>query len=233
MKNSSSMMMQLIALLLLPLAAQAQEAAQAGNRSQSTAWTAADYGFYTPASFSQHPAARQVMDRENMDHALLNAALFFATNTERLRHRLLPFQPSRALTESAFEHSRDMALRGFFSHQNPKDAAKRTPWQRMAAKGVTGGHRAENIAMRTVHGTTYLAAANAIVQQWMKSPGHRANILNPKFTHVGCGAHFCLCAQSHLHATQNFASAVPSSATGRLAPLPRVVASAEEAIAAD
>ena len=72
-----------------------------------------------------------------------------------------------------------------------------------------GGSRAENIAMRTASGMTYLACADQIVKQWMKSPGHRANILNRKLTFLGCGAHACRCPKFHLHATQNFASSAP------------------------
>jgi uncharacterized protein YkwD len=173
------------------------------------AWTAADYTRFTPATFRLHPPVLRVMDRMALDHALLNAALFFATNAERATHKLPLFQPSRALTVSAFGHSRDMTLQDFFSHQNPKDATKRTPWQRMEAEGVIGGQRAENIAMRTVKGMTYLACADAIVKMWMNSPGHRANILNRKFIFLGCGAHGCRCPKFHLHATQNFGSEVP------------------------
>ena len=102
-----------------------------------------------------------------------------------------------------------MAVLGFFSHDNPKDATKRTPWLRMEAKGVFGGERAENIAMRTANGLTYLAYADAIVKMWMESPGHRASILNRRLTFLGCGAHACACPKFHLHATQNFGSVVP------------------------
>lgn len=172
-------------------------------------WTAADYARFTTATFRLHPPVLRVMDRAALDHALLNAAIFFATNAERLKHKLPLFQPSRALTESAFGHSQDMALQGFFAHNNPKDATKRTPWQRMELHGVTGGQRAENIAMRTVNGMTYLAYADAIMKMWMNSPGHRANILNRKLTFLGCGAYACRCPKFHIHATQNFGSEVP------------------------
>lgn len=208
MKSFTQMMLKLLVSLMLPLLSAAQDAAE---------WTATDYARFTPDTFRQHPPAQQVMDREKLDHALLNAALFFATNTERVKHKLPPFQPSRALTQSAFEHSRDMALQGFFSHQNPKQAAKRTPWQRMAAQGVHGGYRAENIAMRTARTVTYLDAADALLKQWMNSPGHRANILNAKFTCLGCGAHFCRTAKLQLYATQNFASTVPGAEAGKQA----------------
>ena len=78
------------------------------------------------------------------------------------------------------------------------------------AKGVAGGYRAENIARNTTAtGSTYLSSAEALVKQWMNSPGHRANILNPRLTRLGCGAHACRCPKFHLLATQNFASAAP------------------------
>lgn len=206
--------------LLVPLCFSAQLSAQttppppdspepAAPSAEMPAWTAEDYVRFTPATFRLHPRVLRVMDRGALDHALLNAALFFATNAVRAKHKLPLFQPSRALTVSAFGHSRDMTLQDFFSHQNPKDATKRTPWQRMEMQGVTGGHRAENIAMLTVNGMTYLACADAIVKMWMNSPGHRANILNRNLTFLGCGAHGCRCPKFHLHATQNFASEAP------------------------
>ncbi|OYW29966.1 MAG: hypothetical protein B7Z47_04180 [Chthoniobacter sp. 12-60-6] len=149
------------------------------------------------------------MDRAKLDSGLLGAAIFFATNEERTKHKLPLFQTSRALMACAYEHSRDMALENFFSHENPNDPAKRTPWQRMEAKGLKSGERAENIARRTTNGLTYMAFADEIMKMWMKSPGHRANILNRNLLFLGCGVHACNCAKFHLYATQNFASVVP------------------------
>lgn len=63
--------------------------------------------------------------------------------------KLLMFQTSRALRACAFEHSRDMDLENFFSHETPNDLTKHTVWQRMEAKGQKSGERAENIALRT------------------------------------------------------------------------------------
>lgn len=172
-------------------------------------WTAKDYTCFTPTTFRLHPPALRAMDRDNLDYALLNAAIFFVTNAQREKQKLPLFQPSRSLTECAFEHSRDMVLQKFFSHENAKDASKHSPWQRMEAKGVIGGYRAENIAMLSTKGMTYLACADAVVKQWMNSSGHRANILNPKLSFLGCGAYACACSKFHLHATQNFSSGAP------------------------
>jgi len=198
-------------LLLITLRLGAEDTAIPATESapEAAPWTMADYARFTPATFRLHPPVLRVMDRAKLDVSLLNAAIFFATNAEREKHKLPMFQTSRALTACAFEHSRDMALENFFSHENPNDPTKRTPWQRMEAKGLKDGERAENIAMRTTNGLTYLAFADEMVKLWMNSPGHRANILSRKLVFLGCGAYACTCPKSHICATQNFASVVP------------------------
>ena len=191
----------LLLLLTLPLVAE--------DTVQPAPWTFADYERFNSTTFRLHPPVLKVMDRAKMDVGLLNAAIFFATNTEREKHKLPMFQTSRALAACAYEHSRDMALENFFSHENPNDPSKRTAWQRMETKGLKNGERAENIAMRTTNGLTYIAFADEMVKLWMKSPGHRANILNRNLIFLGCGVHACTCPKFHVYATQNFASVVP------------------------
>lgn len=201
-------MTRLISLLLfLTLPLDAEDTTKPAT--ESALWTMADYMRFSPATFRLHPPVVQVMERAKMDVGLLNAAIFFATNAEREKRKLPMFQASRALTACAFEHSRDMALENFFSHENPNDPTKRTAWQRMEAKGMKSGERAENIAMRTTNGLTYLAFADEMVKLWMNSPGHRANILNRNLAFLGCGVHACTCPKFHVYATQNFASVVP------------------------
>ena len=191
----------LLCLLALAWPLPAQETGTA-----DAAWSESDYARFTPDTFRRHAPAQRVLDRASFDHALMNAALFFATNAERAKHGLPPFRHSAALTTSAAGHSRDMALQGFFNHENPKNPARRTAWQRMAAEGVSGGTRAENIAKLGVAGITYLACADEIVKMWMNSRGHRANILSREVTALGCGAHPCTCPKLHVLATQNFSS---------------------------
>lgn len=194
-------LLSLLLLLALPLAA--------ADKADAAPWTSADYARFTPATFRLHPPVLRVMEHGKLDVGLLNAAIFFATNAEREKHKLPMFQTSRALMACAYEHSQDMALENFFSHENPNNPAKRTAWQRMEARGMKSGERAENIAMRTTNGLTYLAFADEMVKLWMNSPGHRANILNRNLRFLGCGVHACTCAKFHIYATQNFASVVP------------------------
>lgn len=48
------------------------------------------------------------------------------------------------------------------------------------------------------------ATGEALVQQWMSSPTHRANLLDPEFTHMGVGAE--VAASKKLYSTQDFVS---------------------------
>jgi uncharacterized protein YkwD len=80
-----------------------------------------------------------------------------------------------ALASVARAHSADMRDRGFFSHTNPDGL---DPFARAAAAGLDA--RAENIA----YGQPDPAS---VMDSWMNSPGHRANILDCSLTRLGVG----------------------------------------------
>ncbi|MFJ4951720.1 CAP domain-containing protein [Streptomyces sp. NPDC088760] len=111
--------------------------------------------------------------------AAVEAEVLKLVNEERAKAGCSPLAANSSLTKLAESFSADMAARGFFDHTDPDG---RTPWDRAAAAGVTdlGG---ENIARGQ-------ADAAAVMQAWMSSPGHRANILNPDFKTLGVGVHF-------------------------------------------
>ncbi|WP_079249414.1 CAP domain-containing protein [Streptomyces sp. IMTB 2501] len=99
-------------------------------------------------------------------------------NQERAKVGCTPLAANSALTKLAESFSDDMAARGFFDHTDPDG---KSPWDRAAAAGITnlGG---ENIARGQ-------ADAAAVMQAWMNSPGHKANILNCDFKTLGVGVH--------------------------------------------
>lgn len=99
------------------------------------------------------------------------------TNAHRTAAGLRPLAPDPRLTAAAQAHSADMVARAFYSHTAPDGSE---PWHRAAAAG--SAHRAvgENIACGQ-------RSAAEVVEGWMNSPGHRANILKPAFTHLGVG----------------------------------------------
>ncbi|MFD7707563.1 CAP domain-containing protein [Streptomyces sp. NPDC059785] len=100
-------------------------------------------------------------------------------NEERAKVGCSPVAANSALASLAAAFSEDMAARDFFDHTDPDGAS---PWDRAAAAGITG-LGGENIARGQ-------ATAAAVMEAWMNSPGHRANILNCDFKTLGVGAHF-------------------------------------------
>ncbi|MFJ7953599.1 CAP domain-containing protein [Lysinibacillus sp. NPDC096418] len=99
------------------------------------------------------------------------------TNAERTKAGLAPFQTDSKLMAAAREKSQDMQSKNYFSHTSPTFGS---PFDRMKALGISYKAAGENIAkgQRT---------PQEVVQAWMDSPGHRANILNTNFTHIGVG----------------------------------------------
>ncbi|MFF0031692.1 CAP domain-containing protein [Streptomyces avermitilis] len=100
-------------------------------------------------------------------------------NEERATAGCSPVAANSALSQLAGAFSEDMAARDFFDHTDPSG---NDPWDRAATAGVTG-LGGENIARGQ-------ATAEAVMESWMNSPGHRANILNCDFTTLGVGVHF-------------------------------------------
>jgi uncharacterized protein YkwD len=105
-------------------------------------------------------------------------------NAQRERHGLKPLKLNRRLSRAARRHARDMQRRNYFAHDSLGggsfvDRIRRTGYLRGARSWWVG----ENLAW----GTHDRSAPRAITRMWMRSPGHRANILSPSFTEVGIG----------------------------------------------
>jgi uncharacterized protein YkwD len=98
-------------------------------------------------------------------------------NVERAKAGCGPLALNGQLNNAAQGHSADMATANYFSHDSQDG---RTPFDRIKAAGYAFSTAAENIA---AGGTT---AAGAM-DQWMNSPGHKANILNCAFVDLGVG----------------------------------------------
>ncbi|MEU7019255.1 sigma-70 family RNA polymerase sigma factor [Streptomyces sp. NPDC046203] len=100
-------------------------------------------------------------------------------NTERSRAGCGPLTGNALLTRAAQGQSDDMAARDFFDHTNPDGDG---PGERVTAAGYQWSTYGENIAkgQRT---------PAEVMEAWMNSPGHRANILNCDFREIGIGLH--------------------------------------------
>lgn len=101
-------------------------------------------------------------------------------NLERAGNGLSALAWHEEAAQVAYVHDVDMDQRNFFSHINPDGDS---PLDRVVAAGITGfSSVGENIA----RGQTSPAQ---VMSDWMNSTGHRANILNAGFTHLGVGVH--------------------------------------------
>jgi len=99
------------------------------------------------------------------------------TNAERTKAGLAPLQTDDKLMAAAREKSQDMQTKNYFSHTSPTFGS---PFDRMKALGISYKSAGENIAQGQ-------RSPQEVVKAWMDSPGHRANILNGSFTHIGVG----------------------------------------------
>ena len=97
-------------------------------------------------------------------------------NVERSKAGLAPLQVDYRLVQTARAKSQDMITGGYFDHQSPTLGS---PFDQMSRAGITYHYAGENIAGNS-------SAAGAMTS-WMNSSGHRANILNPNFNHIGIG----------------------------------------------
>ncbi|MBA2875620.1 CAP domain-containing protein [Thermaerobacillus caldiproteolyticus] len=99
------------------------------------------------------------------------------TNKERARAGLPALKADTQLSAVAQKKSQDMQQNHYFSHTSPTYGS---PFDMMRDFGVTYKTAGENIAQGQ-------RTPQEVVTAWMNSPGHRANILNKQFTHIGVG----------------------------------------------
>jgi len=125
-----------------------------------------------PAQETTAPAKQESGTVSSIEQQVLTL-----TNQERAKEGLKPLATDAKLMDAAREKSTDMRTGKYFSHTSPTLGS---PFDRMKALGIDYRAAAENIAM----GQT---SAEEVVKAWMNSPGHRANIMNGNFTHIGIG----------------------------------------------
>lgn len=128
------------------------------------------------------PTAEADSGEVTLDH--IEDEIIRLTNAERARAGLTPVAAEGRLMETARRHSEEMGQLGYFSHESPTSGRSGTV-DRLRQEGVTGYQRAsENIAMGSFDARS---AARELVDMWMKSPGHRKNILDRDVFLIGVG----------------------------------------------
>ncbi len=103
--------------------------------------------------------------------------LFEIINAERKKLGIPELIMDQTLSDIALSHSTDMAKRDYIDHTDPDGVG---PFDRIDKASVSYVAAAENIA-------SGFATAQKVLDSWLKSPKHSANILNAEFTKIGVG----------------------------------------------
>ncbi|WP_337868698.1 CAP domain-containing protein [Meiothermus sp.] len=128
-------------------------------------WALLLLGWLWAAAFAQTALELEVLQR---------------TNQARQERGLRPLQWDALAYKAALGHAQDMLQRNFFAHQNPEGLGAA---ERMQAAGVLEVTVGENLA--SFEGYPDPEIPQRALAGWMNSPGHRANLLKPEFTHLG------------------------------------------------
>lgn len=188
------------------------------------------------SDLERRPQLTDAITAAKFDPALMATAIFGETNRVREQLGLRPFKHIAKLDEAAALKAVAGVLQSELTHTNPlPDTA--TPAARVRFVGLTYRLVAENIARlgllnvppgvaqvgvrhrggreesylldtgRAVTPHTYASFAARVVNDWMNSPAHRTNIVNPELTSLGCAARPTLSwrgRQEQIYAVQVF-----------------------------
>jgi uncharacterized protein YkwD len=142
------------------------------------------------------------------NRADLAAQVVGLVNAHRAELGLQPLLISATLTDAATWKARHMAAYRYMDHDDPAPPVARTAGERLAACGYPQAAWGENIAEG-------YKTAQAVVNGWLGSAGHRANIEDPAFRATGVGA-----AGAPLYWAQTFGSAIDAGSVVPTPPAP-------------
>jgi len=137
----------------------------------------------------------------------IESLIFKFTNKERINKGLNSLKLDERLRIAARQHSDEMLRNKYLSHSS-SNILNKTSSQRIYNSGLPILRVGENVAEDIGDLIPFLfeenpdSLAKRVVRGWMQSPGHRKNILEPDFTHMGVGS--VLRGETH-KVTQNFA----------------------------
>jgi uncharacterized protein YkwD len=129
-----------------------------------------------PLSQSPQP----LITPESATTAQIEAEIRRGINQVRQKNGLQPLKDHPKLAQVARKYSRQMAEQNFFSHTGADGSA---PQERVTRDGILYSVVGENL----FKSQNVPRPVPAAIEGWMKSPGHRENILRPVFTETGVG----------------------------------------------
>jgi len=123
------------------------------------------------------PSAAGTANSASVDSLSFEQQVVTLVNQQRAANGLAPLTLSTELSNVARTKSQDMHDNNYFSHTSPTYGS---PFDMLTSFGISYSSAGENIAMG-------YATPEAVMNAWMNSPGHRANILNASYTKIGVG----------------------------------------------
>lgn len=129
-----------------------------------------NYDLIYPGQIINLPSKNQVADTYENEVVRL-------VNIERGKKGLTELKSDWQLSRVARYKSEDMSKNNYFSHTSPTYGS---PFEMMKSFGISYKSAGENIARGQ-------RSPKEVVDGWMNSSGHRANILNKSYTHIGVG----------------------------------------------
>ena len=136
------------------------------------------------ARTSQNGCANTSLKPTRANLELVRDAVLCLHNRERARHGLPKLRENPLLRRAAERHTDNMVSERFFDHTSPSGS---TMVERIRRTGYTKRARSWALGENIAWGSGSLATAAQIHRSWMKSPGHRANILQRSFREIGIG----------------------------------------------
>ncbi len=173
-----------------------------------------------PSPSRTSPSALKKRTQPKVNAFALEKEMHVLVNKERRRRGLSQLEWDDRLAGIGRKHSRDMAERNYFDHYSPEghDFSYRYQQEGYSCAlhiGHTIHMGAENLALNNLYDSVTTVnhepfydwnsqdkIAETTVQGWMKSPGHRKNILTPHVRHEGIGVF--ISPDDRVYITQNF-----------------------------
>jgi uncharacterized protein YkwD len=139
-------------------------------------------------SSPQAPRSSAREDASTARQTALETGLVREINGVRRVRGLKPLLYSAKLTAAAVQHTREMGADGYFEHESFDSTEF---WKRIARWYPSRGFSSWSVGENLLYSAPEVEGAGSGVDDWMSSPGHRANLLNRSWREIGIAAiHF-------------------------------------------
>ena len=124
-------------------------------------------------------------EAEELSQTQLETTVTCLINEERAKAGARPVYANGNLRQAGAAHSYDMVSDGYFEHTSPRG---RTFIDRISNTGYMRGARRWLVGENLVWGTGSQSSPQVMVDAWLASPAHRANLLRERFREIGVAA---------------------------------------------